>query len=282
VVFENITLSNAYPAKRHGIEVEGAARIVLRNALVLGSQTYGLVLRDASRAEITSTTIADTKLGVKVEDECEAMFHESTVKNAKLEVTGSATVTAEICDLSGNIVTVSASSSLSVADSILDRCDVSVFVNGAAAFERCQFRYLTGAIRALGSARLQLTDCKISNCQPAGFDHATGLQVLESASADVRRCTFADNAQTAIQVWKDASLKLYDSTIVRSGELGVFTYSLECVRMIVPSIGDSYSTADEFAGNVSGSGNTIPGPGEPDGNRLGDVCPSSLRFLKGG
>jgi hypothetical protein len=37
----------------------------------------------------------------------------------------------------------------------------------------------------------------------------------------------------------------------------------------------------EFTGHIEGSGNTIPGPSEPDGNLRGDVCPEALGVLKG-
>lgn len=34
-----------------------------------------------------------------------------------------------------------------------------------------------------------------------------------------------------------------------------------------------------FTGEISGWGNTIPGPGEEDGNREGSVCPEEYLFL---
>jgi hypothetical protein len=34
-----------------------------------------------------------------------------------------------------------------------------------------------------------------------------------------------------------------------------------------------------FTGRVSGQLNTIPGPGEPEGNRKGAICPEELVFL---
>lgn len=84
-------------------------------------------------------------------------------------------------------------------------------------------------------------------------------------------------------MWGDATLALNDSTVVRSGELGVLTYCEECLGIILKrGIGRAYSTADGFAGSITGSGNVLPGVGEPDANQMGDVCPASLRFLKEG
>jgi len=36
---------------------------------------------------------------------------------------------------------------------------------------------------------------------------------------------------------------------------------------------------DIFRGYVTGHGNVIPGPGDPDGNELGSICPDELNFF---
>jgi len=65
-----------------------------------------------------------------------------------------------------------------------------------------------------------------------------------------------------------AQVTISDNRILSNGGNGVALYERPC-----------YDTDSAFAGCVSGGGNTIPGLGEPDGNRLGAVCPDELRFL---
>lgn len=190
VAFQNLTLPNRHPAKRHGVEVEGTAAIVLKDAFVVGSLTYVLVLRDQQRAQITSTSIVDTKLGVLIEDSSEAILVDSVLADSASKATGASSVTIEGCDLSNNDVLVSAHVTMDVLGSVLDRSEILIQVNANVSFASCSFSYMTGAISVSGSSPARFEECDISHCQPAGFDHATGLRVRGATVVEVQGCTF--------------------------------------------------------------------------------------------
>jgi len=282
VTVENLTLSNRYPMKRHGVEVEGTAGIILRDAVVVGSEAYGLVLRDEATAEIVSTSILETELGVSFGDSSRATLRDSVVRDSSVKISGSAVVSVNGCDLSGNDLSVSGSATLDVSDSTLDRCrDPRILANAQASFANCSFWRLVSAIHVLGSAHLRLEDCTLTECRGGNPNHCTGLELMESASAEVVRCIFADNEDTSIQLRGSATLNLRDSQILRSRELGLMTFCVDCAGLIWSASDVRYfAEAEVFVGWVTGSGNVIPEPGEPDANLLGDVCPESLRYLK--
>ena len=284
VAFENLTLSNRAPMKRHGIEVKGTATVTLRGVAVVGSEAYALILRDESRAEVVSSWIAETKSGVGFNDASQGLFVDSTLTDSQLKVGYTAVATFEGCDLSGSGFTVSGSAVMQAADTTFDRCRYpQIASNAQATFANCSFWQLEGAIYVMGSAHLRLEDCTLTEGYGGESSHCTGLEVMDTASAEVVRCTFADNEEIAIQLRGSATLHLEDSQILRSGELGLMTLCVDCASRVwsASTVSDYYPESEEFVGQVTGSGNIIPGPGAPDANVLGGVCPESLRFLTG-
>jgi len=278
VSFENITLSNRYPAKFHGIEILGTAGIILTNAQVLGSMRYGLILRDSATATITSSTIGDSTSGNLFSDASQVSIADSILVATTIKLKGSAIVEISSSDLSGTDSTVSSGCSLKAADSTLDRG--YHLISGTAVFIDCSFSNGSSApIVSNASAQLRMTGCIVSNNQ-MGMSYGSGIRIEGNSRAVIDDCEFSDNAGTPIMLFENASLNITNSRVLRNGGIGIGGYYVECADRIIPTGATSENLATEFAGSITGSGNTIPGPGEPDGNALGDVCPDSFRSVK--
>jgi len=284
--FENLTLLNRYPAKFHGVELGGVAGLKLTGVAVLGSMRYALILRDSTTAEISNSTIGDSEYGIKAADSCTLIVSDTTfsdIDEMAFEVTSSASATLERCDFSGGEFAAGGSAVVVVVDSILDRSTTSIGGSAQASFEACSFSYGSGGVvTAISSAQLRLTHCTISHNSPETPARISGLVVAGPATAVVEGCEFSDNGGTALHLQANAALVIKDSVIVRNTDFGIFAYLKDCWYLIVAdsTVDKYYSPGEEFHGRISGSGNTIPGPGEPDGNGLGDVCPNSFSTVK--
>ena len=279
VTFENITLSNRYPAKFHGIEVLGTAGIILTNAQVIGSMRYGLILRDSSTAKITSSTISDSKNGLLIEDAAEASFAGCSVVKSEVLVKGSAYVQIADSDFSATSVDVYAGAGISAIESTLDRGTHRV--SGTADYTDCSFQYGGGnSVNCNASARLTMTGCNVSH-NGRGHDYGSGVRLEGNSQAVIDSCVFADNAGTPVWLMENATLHITDCSILRNDGLGIAGFLEECGDIVVPGgVSDDLFVGSAFGGRISGSGNTIPGPDEEDGNTLGDVCPDSFRSVK--
>ncbi|MCD5415593.1 right-handed parallel beta-helix repeat-containing protein [Candidatus Bipolaricaulota bacterium] len=113
-------------------------------------------------------------------------------------------------------------------------------------------------IELRGSAKAVITGSTIS-------ENRTGIWIMHSAKVEITGSTISDSGADGIHLWNEAVLRLVNSRILRNLGYGVSIY-----------LPDGWA---EFTGQVTGSGNLIPGPDEPDGNRKGAVCPPELAFL---
>jgi len=80
------------------------------------------------------------------------------------------------------------------------------------------------------------------------------------------------NATAGIVFCESTNLSLVNSTIARNDGYGVQLGNTERERCA-----GRFKIARE--GEIEGYGNTIPGPGDPDGNSLGGICPPGFQFL---
>lgn len=96
-----------------------------------------------------------------------------------------------------------------------------------------------------------------------------GIAVAESAAAEIDGCQLEGNGQWGIVLGEAAQATIVDNIIVGHGAYGV-------VLAEPPCWGEEGYT---FVGYLTGYGNVISGPGDPDGNRSGAVCPEELAFL---
>lgn len=102
-----------------------------------------------------------------------------------------------------------------------------------------------------------------------GGNRQGGVWLRDGAQANIADSLISENGE-GIQLAGRASATLVRNRITRNRGHGVLLYHRPC-----------YRAAEAFAGRISGEINAIPGPGEPDGNERGDVCPAELGFLKG-
>jgi parallel beta-helix repeat protein len=119
-------------------------------------------------------------------------------------------------------------------------------------------------IELWGTAQAEITDSTIS-------ENWIGIVLEDSAQAEITTSTISDNGADGILLLEKAILRLTESHLLRNQGYGVSAHLPGCVE-------DSQS-ALRFTGEVSGRGNTIPGPAEPEGNKKGAVCPAELAFL---
>jgi len=98
-----------------------------------------------------------------------------------------------------------------------------------------------------------------------------GIELWGSAQAVITGSTISANGADGVHLLEKAILRLVDSRILRNQQYGVSAHLPDCA--------EGYRSLDEFTGEVAGSGNLIPGPDDPDGNRGGAVCPPELAFL---
>ncbi|MCD5417907.1 right-handed parallel beta-helix repeat-containing protein, partial [Candidatus Bipolaricaulota bacterium] len=92
-----------------------------------------------------------------------------------------------------------------------------------------------------------------------------GIRLVDSAQAKITGSTISENKADGIHLRDEAILRLVDSRILRNLGYGVSVH-----------LPDGWA---EFIGQVTGSGNLIPGPDEPNGNQKGAICPPELVFL---
>ena len=121
------------------------------------------------------------------------------------------------------------------------------------------------------SAKLRMTGCVVEA-------NSYGIRLEGNSESTIDECVFADNAYTPLFLGESATLHITNCEFLRNAGFGIATWTSECGALCgVPSPG---SMPDDFEGRLSGSANTIPGPDEPDGNTLGDVCPDSFHSVK--
>jgi len=141
-------------------------------------------------------------------------------------------------------------------------------------------------LMARGRARIMVLASTISE------NGHYGLWLADEARALVRRSTISGNRAGGLWLRDQARGEITDSLIARNG-VGIQLADRACAAIIENRIIKNegygvllyhrpcYRTTESFAGHVTGHGNEIPGPDKPDGNSLGDVCPSRLGFLQG-
>jgi len=115
------------------------------------------------------------------------------------------------------------------------------------------------------SAQVSLSNSQVSN-------NRLGLYVRGSAKVTVRESEISGNKGNGIFLMWKAVAEIWENRIINNEGYGVAVYWMGCV--------DYYDDRFKFAGQVTGGGNTIPGPYEPAGNKGGALCPGWLDFLK--
>jgi len=238
-----------------GLEVWGGAEVTVRDCTMSGNAD-GIDVRNSATLILENCTITDNRNnGLFVFDSAVVTLICSTISGSSdgLDVGGSAQVVAQSMTISGNWskgVRADASVQLSLIDCMISN-------NGS------------GGIGVSDAAQVTVKDCSV-------FDNGSdGLGVSGLSQVNVESSLISDNGGNGINCKEEAVVHIQDSRILCNAGYGVSAYLPDCLE-------DFYWFEVEFTGEVTGSGNTIPGPGEPDGNQKGSVCPDSLSFLQEG
>jgi nitrous oxidase accessory protein NosD len=195
------------------------------------------------------------------------------------------------------------------ADEEAGICSAGVLIQGAPQVELTEVNITWNVygIGLMGSARLVMRNSSISRSWMEGlalrgfvqaelnYSSITdglggGLRVEDSAWADLTFSAVSGNKAHGIVVGDRALLEITKSIIHGNGKDGILLSdsaraSLRGNRILrnwgygVALLSPCYETEGVFSGDLSGGANVIPGPGEPDMNGRGAVCPEELEFL---
>lgn len=175
-----------------------------------------------------------------------------------------------------------------VESTIVDNGRCGVFLDDSA------YASLTGSsVKGNGNAGVvleQSAEAKITTTVVEAHDES-GIEVWDSCMLTIEDCTVTGNTQTGIVVGHEAQLILSGSTVSGNGRHGVEVADQAHAVLEANSFARNqgfgvalfeapcFDWRWSFRGFLSGYGNRLPDPNEPDGNVSGACCPESLAFL---
>jgi len=144
-------------------------------------------------------------------------------------------------------------------------------------------------VQAWDSPQITLTDSTVSDNGGCGihlWDNAQlalegatvtgngehGLLVTCNAHVTMKDSLIADNTLDGMRLNHQGKVEILNSHFLRNKAFGI--------RIPQPGCVEEPDPYQSVIGEVIGSGNLIPGPEEPEGNREGDVCPDWLKSLE--
>jgi len=186
---------------------------------------------------------------------------------AGISVSGSARIVLSHVSMAGHAVGVQVESQ---AQAVIRECTIAtsdyglvLFNSSRAEIENCTLHGNTND----GVVVWEYANVVIRNCTVTGSGQ-NGIWVGFDSRVTIEACVVGENGENGIVVACSAQLTLDGNVIKANAGYGVALYERPC-----------FDKTTVFTGLVTGGGNTIPDPNEPDGNKLGAVCPETLRFL---
>jgi len=216
---------------------------------------YGVLIQGTARAEITNSQISGNKAGIELGGSAQAEITNSTISGNEfdgIELLGTA---------QAKITNSTISENWDEGIKLLGPAQAEI-TNSTISGNRWAGIVLGGTAQV---AQVEITNSTISGNQ------GNGIELLGTAQAKITTSTISDNGADGIHLQSKAILRLTESHLLRNQGYGVSAHLPGCV--------EDYQSEWRFTGEVSGRGNTIPGPAEPDGNKKGAVCPAELAFL---
>ena len=264
-------------SERDGLVVYGR-KVTIQNVEVCDNRWDGLEVWGGAEVTVRDCTMSGNADGIDVRNSATLILGNCTIsdnRNNGLFVFDSAVVTLIDATISGSAYGLAAGGSAQVVVQALTISDSGF--DGVRAYDTVQLSLIDCAISNNGSEGIDVSDSALVTVKDCSvFDNGSdGLGVSGSSQVNVETCLISDNGGSGMKVKEDAVVHIQDSRILRNAGYGVSVYLPDCVE-------DFYWFEVEFTGEVTGSGNTIPGPDEPDGNQKGAVCPDSLSFLQEG
>lgn len=268
----------------HGVLIQGSAQATITDCIVSENGVFGVMLEDSAQVAIINTVISGNEWGIGLQNSSQATITHSTVvenRQSGMWLTGSAQAMMAESKILWN-----------AGDGVeIEGFSGFVFWNGFALFTergQCQVQLKASTIsdntgdgiRLIGTASGYINGCEISGNNQDGV-HVVRSELLTLVNADGSEDVIWDAPQISVLVSK--ILENRGSGIVVEGD----SWAILEGNMIQKNKGygvalctrPCFDTGDMFEGYVTGHGNKIPGPGEPNGNRKGAVCPDELDFL---
>ncbi|MFO8034635.1 MAG: right-handed parallel beta-helix repeat-containing protein [Candidatus Bipolaricaulota bacterium] len=152
-----------------------------------------------------------------------------------------------------------------------DRPVIEIANDGQGRSPQVEIRDLTvtGGRKAEGYGLLIKDSAQVTISEGHITDNTHGIMLWLQPTVTIRDSKIAENREDGIVLSFYCDATLERNTIQANGRYGVSLYQRPC-----------FDVGLYFRGSVSGAGNTIPGPREPDANERSAVCPSELEFLK--
>jgi len=264
-------------SERDGLMIHGQG-VTLHDIEVSGNRWDGLEVWGTAAVTARDCTMSGNADGVDVRDSATLVLEDSTILNnreAGLYTADSANVTLVDTMISGSTYGLMAGGSAQVIAQGLAVSDSGF--DGVCAGDSVQLTLIDCAISNCGSEGVDVSDAAqvtVKGCRV--FDNGLdGLSSTNTGQLNVAACLISDNGGSGVKAKGEAAVHIQNCRIQGNARYGVSAYLPDCLE-------DYYWFEVQFSGEVTGYGNTIPGPDEPDGNQAGSVCPGSLSFLQEG
>lgn len=244
VSIDSVTVAQASGYFVAGIEIRGPAHLAITDSVIV-ENAYGIRMWDSSEVTIADSAITANYRGISVGDSAEANITDCNVTGNfhGIESWSSELLAIRNCTISGN-----------AADGIhhprhVAVTDCTISENGR-----------TGIFMEL-SDQAVITNCTVS------ANGSAGSQLFDSAQASIVDCTIAGNHH-GLELRDSVNVTIIGNEVFGNTGFGLLLFEQPC-----------YDVSTSFSGCVTGSGNVIPGLGEPSENGGGAVCPGELGFL---
>ena len=192
---------------------------------------------------------------------------EGLLWRASIEVSSSAPIDVSVRGLifrnSAVAIAVDGACNVTLFDVLVEDSDAGLYVTNAAVItaEACRFNRTEMAITLHFGAFATLRDCVIENSPPSSHVIQFWCSRLELDNCDIR-----DNQGTGVSVGAGVASELHmiNSRILRNSQGMEVSYGACALEARIGS--QSAPLSEEGYGTITGWANTIPGPGEKDGN----------------
>jgi len=213
----------------------------------------GLLLASDAKATIENCTISENEDGIQLLDTAKTMIENCTISGNRYEgihLKGSAQATVEASTIEKNHRGIEV---WNTACANINGCTISNNSEAILLLSSALTTLDTSTILGNGwgievsrTANVKIANCTISN-------GAFGLIILMSAQVTMDSCVISSNNHEGISLRGAAHMSVSSCSITNNDG-----YGIEC---------------NDFTGQVIGSGNYIPGPDQPDGNKEGALDP---------
>jgi len=231
--------------------------------LVLTGHSEGIAAGADARVEVTDCEVRGGSTGFLLWNNAELTVRDSHLEGmseAGIQGSSETSITAEhvsFVDIGSRGIRVGDAATLDVTGCSFVNTGTALTVGGRSSASISDTRASDGISGVVVEGGAQAT---VERSEFSGH-RADGVLVRQVARAVVRGCEIKGNGGDGLQLRNAAQAEIEHNRIMGNGRYGV--------ALIDPG----------FTGAVAGRDNAIPGPDEPEGNRLGALMQDELSFL---